>query len=79
MSLPITGLSSPSSSSLRRSKGTNMASRKQTDINTEKKGPDKNTIESGFVIYDPDNPPFERLHLCKYLLELPDLEEEDDS
>ncbi len=52
-----------------------MAPLKQTDINTERKGPDKTTIESGFVIYDPDNPAFERLYLCKYLLELPDLEE----
>jgi hypothetical protein len=34
-------------------------------------------IEESFVIYDPDNPPYERLHLCKYLNELPDLEEED--
>lgn len=37
----------------------------------------KTNIEEGFVIYDPDNLPHERLHLCKYLLELPDLEEED--
>jgi hypothetical protein len=35
------------------------------------------TIEESFVIYDPDNPPFERLYLCNYLLELPDLQEED--
>ena len=34
------------------------------------------SIEESFVIYDPDNPPFERLYLCKYLLELPDLQEE---
>jgi hypothetical protein len=34
------------------------------------------TIEDSFVIYDPNNPPFERQHLCKYLLELPDLQEE---
>ena len=37
----------------------------------------KTTVEESFVIYDPDNPPYERLHLCKYLSELPDLEEED--
>jgi hypothetical protein len=33
-------------------------------------------IEESFVIYDPDNRPFEILHLCKYLFELPDLQEE---
>ncbi len=37
----------------------------------------KTNIEESFVIYDPDNLPYERLHLCKYLLELPDLEEEE--
>ena len=35
----------------------------------------KTNSEESFVIYDPDNLPYERLHLCKYLLELPDLEE----
>jgi hypothetical protein len=39
---------------------------------------DNSTLKKSFVIYDPDNPPFERPHHCKYLLELPDLEEEDD-
>jgi hypothetical protein len=38
----------------------------------------KAAIEESFVIYDPDNLPYERLHLCKYLIELPDLVEEDD-
>lgn len=52
-----------------------MASRKQRDKNTKKGALDKTTTESGFVIYDPDNPPFQRLHLCEYLLELSDLEE----
>ena len=33
-------------------------------------------IEENFVIYDPDNPPYETLHLCQYLLELHDLEED---
>jgi hypothetical protein len=49
------------------------------DINTKKEEQDIGNpkVEENFVIYDPDNPPFERLHLCKYLLELPDLEEED--
>jgi len=47
-------------------------------MNTRKGGQDtgKPAIEESFVLYDPDNPPFERLPLCKYLLELPDLEEE---
>jgi len=39
----------------------------------------KTNIEESFVIYDPDNLPYERPHLCKYLLELPDLEEEANS
>ena len=43
----------------------------------EKQDTHNPTLEESFVIYDPDNPPFERLYLCQYLLELPDLEEED--
>jgi hypothetical protein len=35
-------------------------------------------VKEGFVTYDPDNPSYERLYLCKYLFELPDLQEEDD-
>lgn len=44
-----------------------------------KKGQDArdSAIEENFVIYNPDNPAYETLHLCKYLLELPDLEKED--
>jgi hypothetical protein len=42
----------------------------------EKQNIRNSTLEEGFVIYNPDDPPFERLYLCKYLLELPDLEEE---
>jgi hypothetical protein len=34
--------------------------------------------KESFVTYDPDNPPYERVYLCKYLLELPDLQEEAD-
>jgi hypothetical protein len=48
-----------------------------TNMKKEEQEMRKTTIEKSFVIYDPDNPPYERLHLCKYLLELPDLEEED--
>jgi hypothetical protein len=49
-------------------------------MNTKKQEEDglNFTIEDSFVIYDPDNPPYERLHLCKYLLELPALEDKDD-
>jgi hypothetical protein len=49
-------------------------------MNMEKEERDtgNSTLEKSFVIYDPDNPPYERLYLCKYLLELPDLQEEDD-
>jgi hypothetical protein len=51
---------------------------KEPDMNMKKEEHEisKPNIEENFVIYDPDNPPYERLHLCKYLLELPDLEEE---
>lgn len=34
-------------------------------------------VEDGFVRYDPDNLPYEKLHLCKYLSELPELIPED--
>jgi hypothetical protein len=52
--------------------------KQEQDMNTKKGEQDTGNpaIEESFVIYDPDNRPFERLHLCKYLLELPDLEEE---
>jgi hypothetical protein len=51
---------------------------KELDMNMKKEEEiSKTTIEESFVIYDPDNPPYERLYLCKYLLELSDLEEED--
>jgi hypothetical protein len=43
----------------------------------EEQKPRSTAIEESFVTYDPDNPPYEILHLCKYLLELPDLQEED--
>jgi hypothetical protein len=48
-----------------------------TNIIKEEQDARNSTIEESFVIYDPDNPPFEILYLCKYLLELPDLQEED--
>jgi hypothetical protein len=48
------------------------------DTKREKEQDTRNpAIEENFVIYNPDNPVYETLHLCKYLLELPDLEEED--
>jgi len=47
------------------------------DIKREKEQDTLNpAIEENFVIYDPDNPPYETLHLCQYLLELHDLEED---
>jgi hypothetical protein len=52
---------------------------KEPDKNVEKE--DHKTrnacIEKSFVIYDPNNPPYERQQLCKYLLELPELNEKD--
>jgi hypothetical protein len=48
------------------------------ETNKEEEDAYSSTIEDSFVIYDPDNLPFERLYLCEYLRELPDLEEEDD-
>jgi hypothetical protein len=47
------------------------------DMKEEEQEISKTTIKENFVLYDPDNPPYERLHLCKYLLELSDLQEED--
>ncbi len=47
------------------------------NMKNEEQDARNSTIEESFVIYDPNNPPFETLYLCKYLLELPDLEEED--
>jgi len=47
------------------------------DMKKEEQEISKTTIKENFVFYDPDNPPYERLHLCKYLLELSDLQEED--
>jgi hypothetical protein len=51
---------------------------KEPDVNMKKEEREisGSATEEGFVIYDPDNPPFETLYLCKYLLELPELEEE---
>jgi hypothetical protein len=51
---------------------------KEPDMNMENEEQEisDTAIEKNFVNFDPDNPPYERLHLCKYLLELPDLEEE---
>jgi hypothetical protein len=48
-------------------------------MNTKKEEQESRStaIEESFVTYDPDNRPFEILHLCKYLLELPDLQEGD--
>jgi hypothetical protein len=37
----------------------------------------RNSIEpSNMVVYDPDNLPYEKLHLCVYLGELPELDAE---
>ncbi len=45
------------------------------DIHREKEQDTPNpAVEDNFVIYNPDNPPYETLHVCQYLLELPDLE-----
>jgi len=56
-----------------------LKSQKQINTNKEEVDIHSSTIEDSFVIYDPNNPPFERLYLCEYLRELPDLEEEDNS
>jgi hypothetical protein len=34
-------------------------------------------VEDGFVRYDPDNLPYEKLRLCEYLSELPELTPEE--
>jgi hypothetical protein len=47
------------------------------DMKEEEREISKTTIKENFVFYDPDNLPYERLHLCKYLLELSDLQGED--
>ena len=36
----------------------------------------KTNSEESIVIYDPDNLPYEKLCICEYLRELPDLEVE---
>jgi hypothetical protein len=38
---------------------------------------DVSRIEDSFVTYDPDRSVYERLHLCKYLMELPELTKSD--
>ena len=43
-------------------------------MNNEKKGAHNAKIEDSFVIYDPDNLAYQKLHLCTYLLELPENE-----
>jgi hypothetical protein len=47
------------------------------NIKKEEQDSRNSPIKESFVTYDPDSPPYERLYLCKYLLELPDLQEED--
>jgi hypothetical protein len=38
------------------------------NIKKEEQDAPRAAIKDGFVIYDPDNPPYESLYLCKYLL-----------
>jgi len=48
------------------------------DVKKEEQDAGNPSIEESFVIYDPDNPPFESLYLCEYLRELPYLEDKGD-
>jgi hypothetical protein len=49
------------------------------DISENKKKQDiiGPNVEDGFVRYDPDNLPYEKLRLCEYLSELPELAPEE--
>jgi hypothetical protein len=46
-------------------------------MNKEEKDISGTDMEDGFMRYDPDNLPYEKLHLCKYLSELPELTPEE--
>ena len=48
------------------------------DVKKEEQDAGNPSIEESFVIYDPDNPPFESLYLCEYLRALPHLEDKGD-
>jgi hypothetical protein len=47
------------------------------NIKKEEEEISKPIIEESFVIYDPDNLPYEKLCICEHLRDLPDLEEEE--
>ena len=46
-------------------------------MDKEEKGQPSEPIEHTFVIYDPERSAYERLQLCTYLNELPELTEAD--
>ncbi len=46
-------------------------------VNKEERDTSGPNVEDGFVRYYPDNLPYEKLRLCEYLSELPELAPED--